>query len=154
MLKVKHFRETPGFCGPASLKMVLDYYGVSLSEAKIAKLTGFTMKKGTSKEDLIRAAKKLGFKAFSKENSSFADIKKFIRKKIPVIVDWFSEDDGHYSVVIGIDKRSITLMDPQLDEGKIKFSLSDFYRVWFDFPGNYIKSIKDIVLRVMIVVSR
>ncbi len=152
MLKVKPFRQTAGFCGPASLKMVFDYYGLSVSESKIARLAGATRKKGASKEGLVKAAKKLGFKAFFKENSSLNDIRKFVRKKIPVIVDWFWEDDGHYSVVIDIDRKNVKFMDPAI-KGIRKIALKKFFRIWFDFSGDYIKNGRQIVLRAMIVVN-
>lgn len=159
MIKLKPFRQTPGLCGPASLKMVLDYYGVSVSEQELAKLSGSSGEKGTSVSGLIKAAKHFGrFDVFVKTNSSLDDLRYFMEKKIPVIVDWFFEDDGHYSVVVDMDKKEITLMDPTLRKILIyvrrrKFFLKDFLRVWFDFPGDYIKSPKDLVLRLMLVVT-
>ena len=152
MLKIKPFRQTPGLCGPASLKMVLDYYGVSVSEAEIAKLSGASKEKGVSAEGLIRAAKSLGFRAFSKKNSTFKDIRNFIRKKMPVIVDWFLEDEGHYSVVVDIDKRNIVLMDPSL-KGMRKMPQEVFLRTWFDFPGRFLRKKEDLILRLMLVVT-
>lgn len=152
MIKLKPFRQTPGLCGPASLKMVFDYYGVSISEDEIAKVAGASKEKGTSKAGLIKAAKHFGFKVFSKELSSFNDLRYFLKRKIPVIVDWFSEDEGHYSVVVDIDKKNIVLMDPSLKGGKRKFSTEKFLRVWFDFPGKYIKKPKNLILRLMLVV--
>ena len=152
MLKIKSFRQTAGLCGPASLKIVMDYYGVSISEAKIAKLGGSSIKKGTPIKGLIKAAKHFGFKSFSKKNSSFSDIKYFIKKGIPVIIDWFLEDEGHYSVVVDINKKSIVLMDPSL-AGKRKIALEKFLRLWFDFPGKLIKTPKDLILRQILVVT-
>lgn len=158
MIKLKPFRQTPGFCGPASLKMVLNYYSISVSEAELAKLSGTTQKKGTSIEGLIKAAKHFGFQAFLKTNSSLNDLRYFVKREIPVIVDWFSEDDGHYSVVVDIDKNNIVLMDPALRKILIyirrrKFSTEDFFRIWFDFPGDFIKDSKDLTLRLMLVVT-
>lgn len=152
MIKLKPFRQSPGLCGPASLKMVFDYYGVSASEAEIAKVAGATKEKGVSKAGLIKAAKHFGFRVFSKEKSSLNDLRYFIKRKIPVIVDWFSEDEGHYSVVVGIDKKNIILMDPSYLRRR-KFSLEKFLRVWFDFPGKFIKDPKDLVLRLILVVT-
>lgn len=153
MIKLKPFRQMPGLCGPASLKMVFDYYGVSVSENKIAKVAGATKEKGTSKAGLIKAAKHFGFQVFSKELSSLNDLRYFLKRKIPVIVDWFFEDEGHYSVVVDIDKKNIVLMDPSLKKGKKKMSLEKFFRVWFDFPGKYIKDPKDLILRLMLVIT-
>lgn len=158
MIKLKPFRETPGLCGPASLKMVMDYYNVSVSEADIAKAAGATKEKGTSIKGLIKAAKHFGFKVLLKENSSLEYLEYFIKRKIPVIVDWFSEDDGHYSVVVDIDKENVVLMDPALRKLLIyirrrKFSRETFFRIWFDFPGKVIKKPQDLILRLMLVIT-
>jgi len=153
MINIKPFEQTKGFCGPASLKMVLDFYGVLASESEIAKIAGASRKKGISAEGLIKVAKHFGFKAFLKKNSTLADIKKFIKRGIPVIVNWFLEDDGHYSVVADIDGRNILLVDPALKNGKRKMPVEKFFRVWFDFPGDFIETPKDLVLRLMLVIT-
>lgn len=152
MIKLKPFRQTPGLCGPASLKMVMDYYGVSISEEKLARLSGASKKKGVSIKGLIKAAKHFGFKTFLKQNSSLKDLEQFVNKKIPVIVDWFYEDEGHYSVVADIDNKNIVLMDPALG-GKRKMPVEKFLRLWFDFPGKFIKKPDDLILRLMLVVA-
>jgi len=154
MIKLKSFRQTPGLCGPTSLRIVFDYYGVSVSETKIARVAGATQKKGCSIKGLIKAAKHFGFRTYLKKKSSLDDLRYFVKKeKVPVIVDWFSEDEGHYSVVGDIDKKNITLMDPSFERGKRKFSTEKFLRIWFDFPGEYIKDPKEVILRLMLVVT-
>lgn len=152
MIKLKPFRQTPGLCGPASLKMVFDYYGVPVSEAEIAKIAGASKEKGVSKAGLIKAAKHFGFRVFSKEKSSLSDLKYFIKIKIPVIVDWFFEDGGHYSVVVDIDKKNIVFRDPSFKSLR-KMPIEKFLRVWFDFPGKFIKNQKDLILRLILVVT-
>ena len=153
MIKLRPFRQTPGLCGPASLKMVFDYYGVLVSETKIAKAAGATPEKGCSIKGLIKATKHFGFRAYLKKKSSLDDLRYFVKKKkVPVIVDWFSEDEGHYSVMVDINKKNITLIDPSLKRGKRKFSTEKFLRIWFDFPGKYIKDPKEIILRLMLVI--
>lgn len=150
MIKLKPFRQTAGLCGPASLKIVLDYYGASVTESALAQASGASREKGASLKGLIKAARHFGFEVFSKEKSTFGDLRRFIKKGMPVIVDWFSEDDGHYSVAVDIDQKNIVLMDPELG-GERKMSLEKFQRLWFDFPGKSIKEPKDLVLRLMIV---
>ena len=151
-IKLKLYRQTPGLCGPASLKIVFDYYGVSVSETKIAKAAGATKGKGCSIRGLIKAAKYFGFKTYLKKKGSLDDLRCFIKKNVPVIVDWFFEDEGHYSVVVDIDKKNIVLMDPSLKSGKRKFSTEKFLRVWFDFPGKYIKDTEEVILRLLLVI--
>jgi len=137
---------------PLGLKIIFDYYGVSVSETKIAKAAGATRGKGCSIKGLIKAAKYFGFKTYLKKKSSLDNLKYFVKKKVPVIVDWFFEDDGHYSVVADIDKNNITLIDPSLKRGIRKFSNEKFLRIWFDFPGKYIKDSKEVILRLVLVV--
>lgn len=153
MLKVKPFRQKPGTCGPASLKIVLGYYNVEKSEEELAKLTNYKQKTGTQAKNILSAAKKLGFTGLIKDNADFSDLGTYIKKKIPVIVDWFSEDDGHYSVAIGLDEKYIYLQDPQL--GKIrKIERKIFRRIWFDYEKDYPTAKKDFIIRRMIIIFR
>jgi len=152
MLHVKPFREKPSFCGPASLKMVLRYFGINKSEDELARMSGHKVSIGVEAEGLLAAAKKLGMKGFIKDFSTVKDIKTYVlNEKIPVIVDWFSQDEGHYSVVVGIKKNKIFLLDPR--KGKVrKINIDTFTRVWFDFPGKYIDSKANLDVRRMIVI--
>src|SRR3989344_3530561 len=94
--------------------------------------------KGVSVDGLINAAKGLGLNAFYKDFSEIKDLKEYVvDKKIPVIVDWFSIDDGHYSVIVDIDDKNIYIQDPEQLEPKT-FDIEFFNRIWFDFPGNYL----------------
>jgi predicted double-glycine peptidase len=152
MLNVPPYRQASGLCGASSLKMVLAYFGVQKTERELAKLAGATPQKGTTGQGLIRAAKKLGFKGLIKDFANFKDLRCYVfKKKIPVIIDWFSEDEGHYSVVCHIDDKDIYLQDPEL--GALRtMDLKTFKRVWFDFPGNFLKSKNDLILRRIIVI--
>lgn len=152
MLNIKPFKQTPGFCGPACLKLVLSYYGIEKTEMEIAKLLNFDIKKGTPAKDFVEVANKLGFKAEIKDNCSFEDIKKYLNKKIPVIVDWFLVDEGHYSVVVDIDNENIYLQDPNLGHLRA-VNLKTFYRIWFDFPGDFLSK-DNLILRRMIVIEK
>jgi len=154
MLKVKPFKQTTGFCGPVSLRMVLDYFGIKKSEKELAKLSDCSKSKGVEAEGLLKAVKKFGLKGFIKDFSEIKDIRKYVlKKKMPVIVDWFSEDEGHYSAVAGIDNKNIYLQDPEL--GKVrKLKINDFKRIWFDFPGEFLRSKKDIIIRRLIIIHK
>ena len=162
MLKLKPFQETlnAGMCGPASLKIVLKYYGAEVTEKELAKLAGHSSYLGVDDEGLARAAKHFGFKVKIKNNSNFKDIEKWLDQKVPVIVNWFTRGrkdysdsdiaDGHYSVVAGLDDKFIYLQDPEI--GKIrKLERDDFRKVWFDFRGEYIKPEELVVGQVVAV---
>lgn len=151
MLPIKPFRQKKGRCGPASLKMILAYYGVYRTEQELVHLTKCSAAKGTQAKNIVAAAHKLGLKGFVKDNASFQDIKKYINKKMPVIVDWFSVDEGHYSVVTWLDTKKIYLQDPELGHMRT-MELTTFKRIWFDFPGNFMASKNDLILRRILVI--
>lgn len=162
LLPVKPFQETlhQSMCGPVSLKMVFDYYGIEKSEQEIAQLCGTTLDLGTDDRSIKKAAESLGFQVEVKNESSFDNIKHWLDKKVPVIVNWFTrrridypeEDvpDGHYSVVVGLDDGFIYLQDPEI--GKLrKIERNDFMKVWFDFKGETIKP-NELILRQLIAI--
>ncbi len=139
-------------CGPACLKIILAFYGIRKSEKNLEKLCK-TTNNGTTIKNLIKAARKFELVGDVKEYSSIEYLKKNIKQKIPTIVDWFLEDDGHYSVVAGIDDKNIYLQDPSI--GKIrKVELQKFKRIWFDFVGDFPKSKKEFILRRMITLKK
>ncbi|HUY69815.1 MAG TPA: C39 family peptidase [Candidatus Tyrphobacter sp.] len=164
ILKVKPFQETlnADMCGPASLKMVLAYWGLQKSESELARLLGVKKGLGTDDKSLKLAAEKHGFKVKIKNNASFADLERWLGKGVPVMVDWFSRGrldyplsavpDGHYSVVVGLDKTHIYLQDPEIG-GLRKITRDDFGRVWFDFRGKTIKP-GELVIRQMIAIYK
>jgi ABC-type bacteriocin/lantibiotic exporter with double-glycine peptidase domain len=156
MLKVKPFRQKAGLCGVASLKMVLEYFGCQKSEAELIKLTGATTGQGTSAQGIKKAAQKLGFSVKVKDKADFQDIKYWLVKKVPPMVDWFSPfgaPEGHYSVVVGLDKNFIYLQDPEI-AGVRKIKKQDFKRIWFDFEGDFIKNRNDLILRRLLVLEK
>ena len=53
MLDIKPFKQTSGMCGPAALKMVLEYFGVKKSEIELGQLTHCSPDSGTEAEDIV-----------------------------------------------------------------------------------------------------
>ncbi|OGF70412.1 hypothetical protein A3H65_01465 [Candidatus Giovannonibacteria bacterium RIFCSPLOWO2_02_FULL_45_14] len=161
ILNVKPFQETlnTGMCGLASLKMVLDFYGVSKTEKELAELCGTDAKLGTDEEGIKKAAESLGFKVEIKNNSSFEDIQSRLDKEVPIVVNWFTRGvddfgvpDGHYSVVVGLDDVNIYLQDPEI--GKLRtLEREDFLKVWFDFRGETIKP-EELIIRQIIAIYK
>lgn len=164
ILSLKPFQETlrAGMCGPASLKIVLDYYGVEKTEQELAKLCGTKDDVGTNDQALKNAAEQLGFTVEIKNESTFEDIEEWLNRDVPVIVNWFTRGrtdytdsdvaDGHYSVVAGLDETHIYLQDPEIGSMR-KLAREDFMTVWFDFTGEYIKP-DELVIRQIIAVCR
>ena len=163
-LDVKPFQETlhAGMCGPASLKIVLDYYGINKSEKELAELVGVTKSLGVDDASIARAAESLGFKVEIKNQSDFSDIEVWLKKGVPVIVDWFTRGrsdypdsevaDGHSSVVCGLDDENIYLQDPEIG-GVREIAREDFMKAWFDFSGEYIK-VDELIIRQLIAIYK
>jgi len=164
LLDVKPFQETlnADMCGPASLKIVLEYYGINKSEDELVQLFKFKKGLGVDDKGIKTVAEKLGLKTAIKNNSSFKDVEKWLKKGVPVIVNWFTRGrtdygdssmaDGHYSVVMGLDDSFIYLQDPELGAIR-KIERNDFMRVWFDFKGEYIKP-SELIVRQIIAIHK
>jgi len=164
LLDVKPFQETlnADMCGPASLKIVLEYYGINKSEDELIQLCKFKKGLGVDDKGIKTVAEKFGLKAVIKNNSSFKDIEKWLTRGTPVIVNWFTRGrtdygdssvaDGHYSVVMGLDDSFIYLQDPELGAMR-KIERNNFMRVWFDFKGEYLKP-KDLIIRQIIAIHK
>ncbi len=163
LLAVKPFQETlgGGYCGPASLKMVLGYWNSEQTEEEVALRCKRDPELGTDDAHLKEAAESYGFKVEIENNASFDSIQRWLERGIPVIVNWFTrgrtdyedEDvaDGHYSVVVGLDASNIYLQDPETG-GLRTLDREDFMRVWFDFKPAYITSWRDMIIRQLIAV--
>ena len=107
-MKLKLYKQTPGYCGPSSLRIVLDYYSIKKTEGELAKLIGATRNDGCEPWDIVKGAKKLGFDAYYQKNSSISGLKKFINKNMPIIIYWSpSPGHGHYSVIADIKKNKV-----------------------------------------------
>ena len=128
---VQPFRQTPGLCGAASLHIVLKFYGINVSEEKLAKLSK-TTDNGTEAPEMLDAVRNFDFEGFYLDNCEISDIKRWLDKGFPVIVDWFSTDEGHFSVAYKIDNKNIYLQDPELGHSRA-ISLDTFSKIWFDF---------------------
>ncbi len=135
-IKVVHFEQSPSMCGPASLKILLSHFGKQYTEDQLAKLGSSTLEKGTSQEGMVQAVKKIDGYVFVKENGTIDELKYFLEKeKLPVIINWFHEDEGHYSVVVSITDKNVILVDPMTNEPERWLSRSIFPKIWFDFVG-------------------
>lgn len=164
LLPVLPFQETflhQSLCAPATLKMLLVYWdlpGKEKTDMELGEACGTDPELGTTNEAFLETIKKFGLDSAVKVDSSFDDIKLWLDKGVPVVVDWFSPGpeeidesempDGHYSLVVGLDKENIYLQDPEI--GRLRtVSRKQFWRVWFDFTTDWITHKDDMVIRWM-----
>lgn len=109
-----HHQKNCYFCGPTSLKIVLEKPGVKKTEKELARLAGTTEEKGTSHCGMIKACGNFGFSCFVHENASLRNVESFLKAGLPLIVDWTDSESktGHYSVITEICKKDIFFCDP------------------------------------------
>lgn len=134
---VRFFRQHTSYsCGPASLKMVFDFFNLHEKEDLIMKQAK-TTKAGTSHKNLIQAVRKNGFNCYVHDNSSINELKHFISRNLPVIVNYIepSSDEGHYAVVIGYTNSSLILNDPW-NGRNFRISQNNFLKRWTDKGKN------------------
>lgn len=156
LLDVPHFLQSDdSTCGPASLRMVFAYYGVDRSEQSISQACKHTYELGCQGEDMVCAAEMFGFDAFIKNNSTVRELREYVNRGIPVIVDWFCGDppEGHSSVVIGVSNKNVYILDPWLEEMRV-VAIEDFRRCWFDFRETPITPDNLYVGQIMIITPK
>jgi len=168
ILDVPAYKQSEDGCGPTSLRMVLGYYGLNVSEKLLKEFTDLRkdcvdlsanphMKVGCSARDLMNAARRTGFSANYHDLSEISDLEDCVNRGIPPIVDWYCQPikgvgGGHYSVVTGFDEGNLFLLDP-LDGKKMTISKEDFDLSWHDFWGRKLSDKRQVIIRRMITIS-
>ena len=154
------------YCGPATLEILMSHFGIETNQDDIASSgvsIAHARKNGMSIENLAKAVRKLfpDYVLWVKREASLHDIERMVREfNYPVGIDWqgfFEEDEyeafppdefdepddpmlkgdeGHYSVVIDIDRSNnqIRLMDPYGSYAKRDrlFEVNYFFNRWWD----------------------
>ncbi len=101
--------QTWNNCGPATLAMILSYYGSELDQAEAgAALRGHPDDKNVSPAELIAFARSQGFQARLLVNGNAAQLRRLIDVGVPVLIEtWLDPEDagglGHYRLIVGYD---------------------------------------------------
>ena len=141
VLPVGTFRQTAGFCGPAVLKIVLNYHQIPATEKKLAQLCR-TTKAGTDPQNIVAAAQKFGVLAYQKENMTIEGVKKIIRGGTPVIANFqlkSKKGEGHYAVIVGYSRNTFILSDPQEDRGYREVGIKNFMKLWYELEDQTVR---------------
>ncbi len=130
-LSVPFVKQQSEFCGPAALSSVFAYYGVNISQEKIAQKVYLPQLKGALITDLENYAKSLGFKTNSAQGD-IQTVKSFIDRKIPVIVlldyGFLMFIKPHYVVVVGYNEDGFIAHTGYEKNKLIKYR--DFEKLW------------------------
>lgn len=150
-------------CGPAVVKMILDYYGIEVTEDELCPKLQHTYELGCKNSDMENLFKEYGLKIFPKENGTIEELKHWVNQGVPVIVDWFTPGverndlfmpNGHASIIVGVDDKNVKLLDPE--HGGVRLIPHvEFMRVWFDWENTEeLSSDSKLVLRYMLPVKK
>lgn len=148
-LLLKTRQSTEYSCGASALQAVLSYWGKDLGEKELMEILHTTPETGTYPEDIVRAARELGFEAEVKENLTIEDLEESTSKGIPVIAlgqAWISQDaakkaleedweDGHYIVILAVDKDYVYIEDPFIRMGKGFMPRQTIEEYWHNTGG-------------------
>ncbi|MDD1647049.1 MAG: cysteine peptidase family C39 domain-containing protein [Methanomicrobiales archaeon] len=151
-------------CGASALQAVLSYWGKDVDEEDLMKILGTNPEVGTYPEDIVRAARSLGFEAEVKENLTVDDVEKSTATGVPVIVlgqAWRSQKDsglyaaddwadGHYVVALAVDKDYVYLEDPFLRMGKGFLPRDKFEELWHNVMGGDLSKPKQMHVGIFI----
>jgi ATP-binding cassette subfamily B protein len=112
-------------CGVACLAALASHYAMRLSVAQIRQLSG-TDQSGTTIFGLVQASKQLGFIAKAVK----AQITELSGVAFPAIAHVIiRETHFHYVVVLKVNKKRVTLMDPATGHFS-RYSIAKFQEMW------------------------
>jgi predicted double-glycine peptidase len=145
---VPDVRQSTGYsCGAAALQAVLAYWGTSEREDRLIARLRTTPDQGTHPDDIVRVARELGLEAELRENLALSDLETALARGATVIVDlqawrespeppWAERwDDGHYMVLLGIDRENLYFEDPSLLGSRGFIPVPEFLDRWHDYEG-------------------
>jgi len=145
----KHTYQTFNNCGPATLSMMLSWYGENVSQKELGdKMRPFQVASGDNDDktifthEFVDWAKKYGFEAIGRVNGDINLLKTFTANGVPVVVKtWLhvGEDIGHFRIVRGFDEeRKVIIQDDSYEGPNKKISYYDFLSMWQPFNYAYI----------------
>jgi ABC-type bacteriocin/lantibiotic exporter with double-glycine peptidase domain len=135
-------QETGVTCGPACLRAVVGAYsGRNLPEPLLARLAQCRRPHGTAEADLVKAARELGFRAWSQLFPAPEALRQFTRRGVPVIcvvVSWNVPGAFHWIVVEAVEDDEVVIMDPHPPAGadnRRVLGRDEFARRWWHWEG-------------------
>ena len=114
MIKVSYIRQIADHtCGPAALAMLLKYWQKPGSQQQLIKQCHTTERSGTTRKNLIHAARARGLYVHSHSQASYAELRYLVQHGIPVLVNFreLEENIGHYGVVVEVSSQHLLIHD-------------------------------------------
>lgn len=132
-LSIRRVQQKEAHCGPASLEMLFGFYGLSVPQEALVEAVGMTQSiryaPGMRLDELAKAVEALfpqgDYVLLGKYSSSVQDLALLVNEfRQPVGVEWQGRfiqaenrliDQGHYSVIVGVDldRNMLEVVDPE-----------------------------------------
>ncbi len=136
-------------CGAAALLSTLYYWNAyDGMESSLYPLLATTPADGTEPAKLAEGARSFGLDAQVRENLSLEDLHASLKKGETVILDlqawrtpgsttpWSATwEDGHYVVLVGMDKSHLYVMDPSTPASYAFLPRAEFLERWHDYEN-------------------
>ncbi len=129
-------------CGPAAMKIVLDFLRWPVTEKYLVKLTKAGPTKGVSPKEIIEAAIKLNFNAYDRRGMTVEEVKNLVKKGNPIIANFqfkHKHGEGHYAVIVGFNEENFILSDPAYETGYRITKISDFIDKWYELEDKTVR---------------
>lgn len=153
------------YCGIHCLTFVAKQNDVKLSYRRALKLAKPT-RNGTRAESMISTLKEIGFRrAYLRTNLKWSTMYNHLKRGNTVIVAWWSDldagnkrpvpmmPDGHWCVVLKMDKETITLYDPDAPQERHLPKLF-FVSRWWDYDIVDTKGTRRDLIHAAIIVKK
>jgi ABC-type bacteriocin/lantibiotic exporter with double-glycine peptidase domain len=148
VLAVPKIKQLPGgYCGVASLEMILAYHGLEIPQLELAEYfdePDTIKEQGIWRQEIATAARKLGFLADSYYNMDLEKVIELINQGLPVIARVKSRKRkglAHFICVKGYDtNESVIYYNDPGDLRRSKYSYEQFEKIWWLKEGNRTKN--------------
>lgn len=128
-------QETDYTCGPTALRMVLSYFGKHTPENVVMAIAGTSEATGTGRRGMVNALKILGLNTHAHHGATIDEIRFYLDEGFPIIVNYrdFTDNVGHYGVIVGYERDTLFIHDPYAAEGNTQVSVNDFDSHWYGY---------------------
>jgi ABC-type bacteriocin/lantibiotic exporter with double-glycine peptidase domain len=138
MITVPYYKqEKPYSCGPACLRMVLEYLGLKFTENELIQICG-TTRLGTAYFRIGEVAESLNFEAETFSQIEREGLDRLLEEG-PVIALMDPSKlyggisgIGHFVVIIGKEERQVVYHNPIMGEA-LKINAERFFQAWQEF---------------------
>jgi predicted double-glycine peptidase len=146
LIHVPDVRQAQSYtCGAACLQSVIGYFGRGEPrEGQLARKLRTTPRWGSDPSEIVKVATLYRLEPALEHEMSLKRLESLVKTGVPVMVTYqawrtnkrlsWSKDqkDGHYSIVVGMDKKHVYLEDPALFGRLGMIPRGEFSRRWHD----------------------